>query len=109
MRERRWYINGTEGTLIADLVRNKLLWRRALDAGAPVRQAFPVNEINHNGADVAMAQDLVDALAGRRKFPVSAREAIEAGLTVMAIDKAMMSGTVVDCALMWQRLDAATF
>ena len=109
LRERRWYINGTEGTLIADLVRNKLLWRRALDAGAPVRQAFPVNEINHNGADVAMAQDLVDALAGRRKFPVSAREAIEAGLTVMAIDKAMMSGTVVDCAPMWQRLDAATF
>ncbi len=108
LRERRWYVAGTEGTLIADLVRNKLMWRRALEAGAPVRHNYPVDEINHNGADVAMAQDLVDALAGRAKFPVTANDAIEAGLTVMAIDKAMLSGQVVDCAAMWQRLDTAS-
>ena len=108
LRERRWYIAGSEGTLIADLVRNKLMWRRALEAGAPVRQAFPVNDIDHNGADVAMAQDLVDALRGRTKFPVTAHEALEAGLTVMAIDQAMTSGQVVDCAGMWERFDAAS-
>jgi predicted dehydrogenase len=107
LRERRWYVAGTEGTLIADLVRNKLMWRRALDAGAPVRNSYPVNEINHNGADVAMAQDLVDALHRRRKFPVTAIEALEAGLTVMAIDKAMDSGEVVDCSAMWRQFDAA--
>ena len=108
MRERRWYVAGSEGTLIADLVRNKLMWRRALEAGAPVRQTFPLNDIDHNGADVAMAHDLVEALRGRRKFPVTAREALEAGLTVMAIDKAMTSGAVVDCTAMWQTFDAAS-
>ncbi len=107
LRERRWYINGTEGTLIADLDRNKLMWRRALEAGAPVRQTYPVDGLDHNGADVAMAQDLVDALAGKRKFPVTAREALEAGLTVMAIDKAMVTGQVVDCTPMWDQFDAA--
>jgi predicted dehydrogenase len=108
LRERRWYITGTEGTLIADLVRNKLMWRRALEAGAPERSAYPVNEINHNGADVAMAQDLIDALQGRRRFPVTANEALEAGLTVMALDSAMSSGQVVDCAAMWDRFDRAS-
>ena len=33
LQERRWYIAGTEGTLIADLVRNRLMLRRALDRG----------------------------------------------------------------------------
>jgi len=108
LRERRWYVAGTEGTLIADLVRNKLMWRRALEAGAPVRHTYPVDEIDHNGADVAMARDLVEALTGRAKFPVTANEALEAGLTVMAIDRAMASGQVLDCVPMWQRFDEAS-
>jgi predicted dehydrogenase len=107
LRERRWYVAGTEGTLIADLVRNKLMWRRALEAGAPMRQNFSVSDIDHNGADVAMAQDLVNALRGKGEFPVTASEAIEAGLTVMAIDAAMNSGQVVDCSSMWAKFDGA--
>ena len=35
LTERRWYVAGTEGTLIADLVRNKLMVRRALFRGKP--------------------------------------------------------------------------
>ena len=108
LRERRWYIAGSQGTLIADLVRNRLMWRHALDAGAPLRQTFPVNEIDHNGADVAMAEDLIAALRRRAVFPVTARQALEAGLTVMAIDKAMLSGQVVDCSEMWRQFDSAS-
>src|SRR6202021_2208678 len=37
LAERRWYLAGTEGTLIADLVRNRLMLRRALHRGKPER------------------------------------------------------------------------
>jgi predicted dehydrogenase len=107
LRERRWYVAGTEGTLIADLVRNTLMWRRSLDAAKPYRRQFEISETDHNGADVAMARDLIATLGGGVEFPVSPFHAIEAGLTVMAIDKALTLGQVVDCTAMWTTLDAA--
>jgi predicted dehydrogenase len=107
LRERRWYVAGTEGTLIADLVRNKLMWRRTMETGAPYRKQFSVSESDHNGADVAMARDLIAALSNEAEFPVSPFQAIEAGLTVMAIDKAQSLNQIVDCTAMWTTLDAA--
>lgn len=107
LRERRWFVAGTEGTLIADLVRNRLMWRRSMEVGAPFRKQFSVSESDHNGADVAMAHDLIAALKNEREFPVSPFQAIEAGLTVMAIDKAQALGQMVDCTAMWTTLDAA--
>ena len=91
LSERRWYIAGTEGTLIADLVRNKMLVRRALDLGKPERrECGGLTADAHNGADQAMAVDLLAALDGRadlsRHCPGNS---MEAGLTVMAIDRAM--------------------
>lgn len=107
LRERRWYIAGTEGTLMADLVRNTVMWRRTLETGPPLRRKYETSESDHNGADLAMARDLTAALAGDAEFPVSPFQAIEAGLTVMAIDKALALGQVVDCTAMWTTLDAA--
>ena len=108
LTERRWYIAGTEGTLIADLVRNKLLVRHALDLGKPERREWGgLTADAHNGADQAMAVDLLAALEGRAKFPVTAQDSMIAGLTVMAIDKAMTDGAVVDCAPMWKAYDEA--
>ena len=54
-----------------------------------------------------MALDLLAALKGESPFPVTPRESMEAGLTVMAIDEAQASRAVVDCAPMWEQLDAA--
>ena len=108
LTERRWYVAGTEGTLIADLVRNKMLVRRALDRGKPERKEWGnLTPDAHNGADQAMAVDLLAALEGRAAFPVTPQESMEAGLTVMAIDRAMASREVVDCAEMWAAYDAA--
>src|SRR5205085_2543002 len=87
LQERRWYIAGTEGTIVADLVRNKLMVRSALDRRKPERIDFATRTAdNHNGADQAMAVDLLAALDGERPFPVTPRDSLEAGLTVMAID-----------------------
>ncbi len=54
-----------------------------------------------------MARDLLAALEGRAAFPVSPYESMEAGLTVMAVDRAMEERQVVDCGPMWARYDAA--
>jgi hypothetical protein len=108
LTERRWYVAGTEGTLIADLVRNKLMVRRALFRGKPERIEYGgVTADAHNGADQAMARDLLATLETGAPFPVTPYESMEAGLTVMAIDRAMESREVVDCAPMWARYDAA--
>jgi len=106
--ERRWYIAGTEATMIADLVRNKLMFRRVLDRGKPERIDYANRTDDaHNGADQAMATDLLAALEGRAAFPVTPADSLEAGLTVMAIDRALREGQIVDCAAMWADYDAA--
>ena len=108
LTERRWYVAGTEGTLIADLVRNKLMVRGVLDRKKPERIDYGnLTEDAHNGADQAMATDLLAALEGRAAFPVTPFESMEAGLTVMAIDEAMAAGSMVDCAPMWAAYDEA--
>ena len=108
LTERRWYVAGTEGTLIADLARNKLMVRRALFRGKPERIDYGgVTADAHNGADQAMALDLLASLEGRAAFPVTPYESMEAGLTVMAIDEALETGEVLDCRPMWARYDEA--
>jgi predicted dehydrogenase len=108
LQERRWYVAGTRGTLLADLVRNKLLVRGTLDRGRPERVEFGnLTDDNHNGADQAMAHDLKETLEGRAPFPVTPQDSMEAGLTVMAIDQAMEDGAMVDLAPMWKRYDEA--
>ena len=108
LQERRWYIAGTEGTLIADLVRNKMMVRRVLDRRKPERlQWNERTDDSHNGADQAMARDLRAALDSGAMFPVTPFESMEAGLTVMAIDEAMREGVVVDCMSMWAEYDRA--
>jgi predicted dehydrogenase len=108
LQERRWYLSGTGGTLIADLVRNKLMVRGALERGKPERLDFATRTADlHNGADQAMAVDLKASLEQGAAFPVSAWDSLEAGLTVMAIDEAASLGEVVACAPMWERFDAA--
>jgi hypothetical protein len=108
LQERRWYVAGTNGTLIADLVRNRLMVRRALHRSKPERIDYGGRTADaHNGADQAMALDLLAALKGESPFPVTPRESMEAGLTVMAIDEAQASGAVIDCAPMWEKLDEA--
>jgi predicted dehydrogenase len=106
--ERRWNLIGTEGQLTADLVRNRMSFRRALSRSAPEDVDFGgISAASHNGADHAMARDLLVALRNQSEFRVTPWDSMEAGLTVMAIDRAMALGEVVDCRPMWAEFDAA--
>ena len=108
LQERRWYLAGTEGTLVADLVRNRLTFRRTLARGRPEKMEFGnLTDDNHNGADQAMARDLKATLETGATFPVTPADSLVAGLTVMAIDQAMDEGRVVECAPLWAAYDAA--
>ena len=108
LQERRWYMAGTHGTLLADLVRNKLMIRPSLSRARPERIDFQTRtDDNHNGADQAMALDLLAALEGRAAFPVTPRDSLEAGLTVMAIDEAQTRAEAIDCRPMWETFDLA--
>jgi predicted dehydrogenase len=106
LQERRWYIAGTKATLLADLVRNRLMIRPTLSTKKPERMEWSERtDDNHNGADQAMARDLLAALETRAPFPVTPYESMEAGLTVIAIDRAMETKQVVDCTSMWSAYD----
>jgi predicted dehydrogenase len=108
LQERRWYIAGTEGTLLADLVRNKLMFRSAFSTAKPERMEWNERtDDNHNGADQAMARDLLATLDKGAEFPVKPHDSLEAGLVVMAIDRAMETKQVVDCVPIWANYDGA--
>jgi hypothetical protein len=62
---------------------------------------------NHNGADQAMAADLLATFEKGAKFPVTVEDSMEAGLTVMAIDRAQDRAETVDCRDMWSAYDEA--
>ena len=105
--QRRWYLSGTRGALEADLITNRLTFRDALGAQPPETQIFEGKASEHYGSDPAMGRDLAAHLLEGAAFPVHVYDALVAGLTVMAIDKAMTTNKVVDCRPLWEKLDGA--
>jgi len=113
---RAWFVAGTAAAMDVDLRKASLHLRRAHRSGNSAGdEEEPADVIcrfdrggprDHHGADPAMARDLVAAWRDEAPFPVSAREALVAGLTVMAADEAAARGTVVDMTSTWRRFDA---
>ncbi len=103
--QRRWYFAGLDGALEADLVTNRLTFRDAMGANPPETEEFPASIEGHYGSDAQMGRDLAAHLLDGAPFPVQVRDAMIAGLTVMAADRAMREGSVVDCRPLWERLE----
>ena len=103
--QRRWYFAGTGGAMEADLVTNRLTFRDALGLDAPQTEDMELGPEAHYGSDPAMGRDLAAHLLEGAPFPVQVHDAMVAGLTVMAVDRAMREGTVVDCRALWARLE----
>jgi predicted dehydrogenase len=104
---RGWLVAGTEAALDVDLRAARLVLHPARDGMPGENRSFDSGSArDHHGADPAMAQDLAAAWLDARPFPVSAKEALVAGLTVMAADRAAATGAVVDLREIWRRLDA---
>ncbi|MEQ8266415.1 MAG: Gfo/Idh/MocA family oxidoreductase [Parvibaculum sp.] len=103
--QRRWYFAGTGGALEADLVTNRLTFRDALGLNPPETEELGASLEGHYGSDEQMGRDLAAHLLDGKPFPVAVEDAMIAGLTVMAVDRAMREGGVVDCRPLWARLE----
>lgn len=101
--QRRWLICGLRGTIEADLATGQLRVQRVHQSP----DIIPAGEGGgHYGADAQMGKDLAATLLHGAPFPVPAEAALRAGLTCMAIDQALLTGSVVDATPWFARLDS---
>ncbi|TQS70082.1 Gfo/Idh/MocA family oxidoreductase [Rhodobacteraceae bacterium] len=107
---RRFAVIGTDGMAEGDFIRNT--FRVTLsDSGEQPQNETAIGsgtETGHYGADGAMAADIVAHVTGRMPhLPLSVIDALESGLTAMAMDAARLEHRVVEMAPIWDSLDAA--
>ena len=61
----------------------------------------------HYGADHMMASDIIAYLRGQiGALPVSIIDALEAGVAALALDRARISGQMVDLGPVWAQFDS---
>ena len=66
-------------------------------------QASPLSD--HYGADEQMAEDVIAFVQTGAKQPVSAIDALEAGILALAMDEARLARKVVDLKPVWEKFD----
>ena len=109
-QSRHFCVIGTKGMAEGDLQRGYLRITAAQGAERLLDMDYsadPDLQIDHYGADRQMTRDLAAYLRGEAaSLPVSVVDAMEAGLSALALDTARRDGRVVDLAETWARLDA---
>lgn len=105
---RRFCVIGAKGMAEGDFVRGFLKVHRAIDSEKLVANAYeaPSAKSQHYGADEQMVADIVAHVTSGTPLPVSALDAIEAGILALAMDEARMNHKVVDLAPVWATYDA---
>jgi len=107
---RRFCVIGVDGMAEGDFIRNHFRVTES-DTEAvvlDVDKVGPGDEEGHYGADIAMCRDVMAYVKGERaELPLNVKDALEAGVTALAMDEARETGRVVDLAPVWARLDAA--
>ncbi len=108
-QSRHFCVIGTKGMAEGDLHRGNL---RVTDARTNARLVDidyndePELQIDHYGADKQMTIELAAFLRGQIKsLPVSVIDAIEAGISAMALDEARTTGNVIDLTQTWEKFD----
>ena len=107
---RRFAVIGCDGMAEGDFIRNtfrvtlsetreRIVDRDGVGTGT---------QKGHYGADAAMARDVMDHLRGTMpELPLSVKDALEAGVTAMAIDTARIDRRIVELGETWEAFDAA--
>ena len=107
---RHFCIIGTKGMAEGDLQRGYLRVTDAQTAKPHFDRDYTTDPdalIDHYGSDKQMAAEIAEFLRGQRdSLPVTPVDAIEAGISALAIDEARKTGTVVNLAPIWARLDS---
>ncbi len=107
---RRFAVVGVDGMAEGDFVRNTFKVTLS-DTGETVTDIHDVGsgtQHGHYGADAQMAADVLAHVKGDLpNLPLSVKDALEAGITAIAMDIAREEGRVVDLAPIWADFDAA--
>ncbi|MDT1063938.1 Gfo/Idh/MocA family oxidoreductase [Paracoccus sp. CPCC 101403] len=108
---RRFAVIGTQGMAEGDFIRNYFKLTRAEDGAVLIddRDIGTAGDMKHHyGADAAMARDLAAHWRGELpSLPLTVTDALEAGATALAMDRARTEGRVFDLAPFWARFDEA--
>ncbi|MBS1165476.1 MAG: Gfo/Idh/MocA family oxidoreductase [Proteobacteria bacterium] len=105
---RHFCVIGAKGMAEGDFVRGFLKVHRAIDSEKLIANSYeaPSAKSQHYGADEQMAADVIAHVTEGAPLPVSALDAIEAGILALAMDEARIAHKVVDLAPVWVTYDA---
>lgn len=105
---RRFCIIGSKGMAEGDFVRGFMDIHDARTNERLVGNTYktPSADSHHYGADEQMAEDVLAFVERGLPQPVSAIDALEAGILALAMDEARLSRKVVDLKPVWERFDA---
>jgi len=106
---RRFCIMGTHGMAEGDFVRGylKITLRDGTVWADHDYTAAATGTGNHYGADDLMVGDILAFLKGEvDSLPVGVVDALEAGVTALALDQARIEGRIVDLTETWARFDS---
>ena len=102
IQERRMYIIGTEGAVIADLVTGRIEHKRVgWDTELVVVRDYVTD--GHGGGDEVLADELVDTMTNGAPPAASFEEGLKSAITCFAIDEAADTNQVVDVRPYWQQ------
>ena len=99
--ERRMYICGTEGTILAELYTGLLRVQRV---GEPPTEPVTLAGGGHGGGDDYIMKSLYDTMVNGTPPLCSGEEGLQSAVVALAIDTAAREGRVVDLEPIWSAL-----
>ncbi|MFH0879184.1 MAG: Gfo/Idh/MocA family oxidoreductase, partial [Lentisphaerota bacterium] len=99
--ERRMYINGTEGTIRADIVAESIEVAR-IGFNEKPRKVKASTKGSHGGGDDVLARELCGSMLTGHVPAVGLDEGLAAAFTCFGIDEAMNKGVVVEMEKYWK-------
>jgi len=102
--ERRMYIHGTEGTLLADVIKGSILLRR-IGFDSQLEDHSTDANGGHGEGDSHLARELVESMLHGILPSSGMKEGLESSVTCFAIDAAMEQRCVVDTSPYWVQVE----
>lgn len=107
---RRFAVIGRDGMAEGDFIRNtfKVTLSDTSETVVDTGSVGPGTQEGHYGSDAAMARDIIAHVRGEMPdLPLSVKDALEAGITALAMDQAREERRIVDLRDTWAAFDAA--
>lgn len=101
--ERRFYMCGTRGTIRGDVLTGRLEYT-PVGWEKKTEEVRPIEGDDHGGAEVPMAQDIVDCMLRGKPMPTTMDDGLLASFTCFGIEESRETGTVVSMQGYWEQI-----